>query len=87
MRLWQALTAGGVGGAVNDSDIVMHATSVNNATTLQHGFAPQLSGVATTFYSGTGLWLVPGGSSDVALLFDAMAVDSGDSYLYMDFGA
>ena len=87
LRLWQLIAAGTSGITVNDTDIVMHATSANNATTLHHGFLPQLPGIAGEFLSGNGNWLIPAGGGSGAFSVDGNDIEGEGGQLKFDFGA
>lgn len=62
MRIWQETVLSAVTPqVVQDSDLVMNATAINNATARKHGFLPQLPNSSTLFLNGLGAWATPAG--------------------------
>jgi hypothetical protein len=73
---WDKATAGQMkanllSGSVTETHIQLSDLTADNASTLQHGFLPKLSGAATQYLDGTGAWTIPpGGVTDFLGLSD-----------------
>jgi len=65
-ELYQQSAAGGGLTEVNDTDVQFTDNTTGNASTTKHGYLPKLSGAATDFLNGTGVFSVPAGAVSVA---------------------